>query len=63
MSAVILRLAKRLGVDPDGLVKKYPPDTVERTKYPVLETVAEDGTVTYRHDLGIEEGRRGEIRP
>ena len=58
MSAQVQRLARRLGVDPDDLARKIPPDTLRRTKYPVLEIVNEDGTRTFKHDLGIEEATR-----
>lgn len=57
MSAQILRLADRLGRDAETLAKKMPADTVRRTKYPVIEIVNPDGTRSYKHDPGIEEGR------
>ena len=58
MSAQVQRLSRRLGVDPDKLAAKYPPDTIRRTKFPVVETVNTDGTRSFRHPTGIEEGRR-----
>lgn len=58
MSGQVQRLARRIGADPDELAKKIPSDTLRRTKYPVIETVNADGTRSFRHDLGIEEGRR-----
>lgn len=59
MSAQVLRLAKRLGVDPDELASRIPADTLRRTKYPVIELVDEDGKRrTFKHNPGIEEGRQ-----
>ena len=63
MSATVMRLARRLRSDPDELASKIPPDTLRRTKFPVIETVNEDGTRSFKHDLGIEERRRAEYRP
>jgi hypothetical protein len=37
MSGQVQRLAARLGKDPDEIASKIPPDTLRRTKYPVLE--------------------------
>lgn len=62
MSAQVQRLARRLGRDPDELAKKYPEDTVRRTKYPVIEIVTEDGKRIFKHDPGIREGDRPLIR-
>jgi hypothetical protein len=53
VSGQLLRLAKRLGKDPDELAAKIPADTLRRTKYPVLEQIDEDGRVTFKHDAGI----------
>lgn len=50
MSAVVLRLADRLGVDPDELAAHYPDDTLRRTKYPVIEEIQDDGSVLYKHN-------------
>jgi hypothetical protein len=58
MSAQVQRLARRLGADADELAAKIPPDTLRRTKYGVLETVNADGTRTFKHDAGIEDGPR-----
>lgn len=63
MSAQLQRLAARLGVSADKLAKKYPEDTIRRTKYGVLEQVNEDGTRTFKHDPGIAEGARGTLNP
>lgn len=57
VSAQLMRLAQRLGRDPDELAKKIPADTVRRTKYPVIEVVNDDGTRSFKHDIGIHEGR------
>lgn len=62
-SAIILRLANRMGIDAEALAARIPPDTLRRSKYPVIEIQNEDGTVTFKHDLGIEEGRSSETRP
>lgn len=61
LAGQVLRLAKRLGVDPDVLARRYPPDTVRRLKYPVLEAVNADGTRTFKHDPGIEEALRSTL--
>ena len=44
---LVLRLAERLGVTPDELAERIPPDTLRRTQYPVRESVNPDGTRTY----------------
>lgn len=56
VSAQVLRLAKRLGKDPDELAAKINPETLRKTKYPVIETVDADGKRHFKHDLGITEG-------
>lgn len=61
MSAQVQRLARRLGADPDELAQKIPPDTLRRTKYPVIETVHEDGSRSFKHDRGIESATRSLI--
>lgn len=58
MSSQILRLAERMGVDPDELAAKFPADTVRRTKYPVLEHVDADGRRFFKHDIGVENDAR-----
>jgi len=50
ISALALRLAARLEVDPDELAASWPEDTLRRTKYPVIEEVQEDGSVLYKHN-------------
>jgi hypothetical protein len=50
MSAQIQRLARRLDCDPDELSERIPDDTLRRTKYPVTETVNEDGTRCFKHN-------------
>lgn len=62
MSAQVQRLASRLGTNPDELAAKIPEDTLRRTKFPVLEIENDDGTRTFKHDPGIEEGRRALLR-
>jgi len=61
-SAQVLRLAQRMGTDPDELAARIDPDTLRRTKYPVIEIVNEDGTRTFKHDPQIAEGPRAERR-
>lgn len=58
MSAQIIRLADRLGVDPDELAARIPEDTIRRTKYPVIEQVDDHGRRSFRHDQQAHEGRR-----
>jgi hypothetical protein len=58
MSAQVQRLARRLGKTPEEIAAKIPAETLRRTKYPVIETVNPDGTRSFKHDWGIEEGRR-----
>jgi hypothetical protein len=57
MSGFVLRLAERLGKNPDELAARIPTDTLRRTKYPVLES-EEDGYRSFKHDPGIEDGGR-----
>ncbi len=49
MSAAVLRLAKRLGRDPDELAAGIPDDTLRRTKYAVVEEKMPDGTILFKH--------------
>lgn len=53
MSAYVLRLAKRLGADPDELAKSYPEDTLRRTKYPMVEDPQPDGSILFK-DIRVE---------
>jgi len=48
MSALAMRLANRLGVSPDELVKDWPDDTLRRTKYAAVEEPQEDGSTLYK---------------
>jgi hypothetical protein len=50
ISALALRLAARLRVDPDELAASWPEDTLRRTKYPVVEEPQEDGSVLYKQN-------------
>lgn len=52
----VLRLARRLGKNPEDLAKSLPEDTIRRLKYPVLESRTPDGKREFKHDLGITEG-------
>jgi hypothetical protein len=56
MSALLLRLARRLSRDADALAQEIPPDTLRRTKYPAIERVLDGGRRTYEHDAGIDAG-------
>jgi hypothetical protein len=58
MSGQVQRLAARLGKDPDEIASKIPPDTLRRTKYPVLEQMTPDGKRVFEHDMGIVSGVR-----
>lgn len=59
-AAYILDLARRAKVDPGELADSIPEDTLRRLKYPYITTEQEDGTRTYKHDLGIiRDGRKG----
>ena len=63
MAAPVLRLARRLGRNPEELARRIPPDTLRRLKYPVMERPGEvPGTTVFEHDLGIEDGRRSTQR-
>lgn len=53
MSAQVQRLAKSLGQSPDELAARIPADTLRRTKYPVIETLDENGRKVFKHDIGI----------
>ena len=57
-SAQLTRLAHRTRQDAEDLASRIDPDTVRRTKYPVIEQVTEDGKRTFTHDPGIETGVR-----
>jgi hypothetical protein len=48
MSASILRLARRLGANPDKLAAEYPDDTIRRTKYPAIEDPQPDGSILFK---------------
>lgn len=48
MSGTILRLAQRLGKDPDELAREIPEDTVRRTKYGVVEDRQQDGSILFK---------------
>lgn len=50
MSALVLRLAARMGQDPDALAKGYPDDTLRRTKYTAVEEEQEDGSIRYKEN-------------
>lgn len=55
-AAHVLDLARRAGVDAEELASRIPADTLRRLKFPFLTQVEEDGTRTYKHDIGIVEG-------
>ncbi len=62
LSAQVQKLAMALGKDAEELAQKIDPDTIRRTKYPVIEGRNAHGLRTFTHDLGITEGRRGTSR-
>lgn len=63
VSSVLLRLARRMDADPDAMAERIPEDTLRRLKYPLLETINEDGTRSFKHDPLIAEARKAEVRP
>lgn len=63
MSGIVQRLARALGKDPEELAKQIDPDTIRRTKFPVIEERLEDGKIVFKHDPGIIEARRASVRP
>jgi hypothetical protein len=56
-SAILVRLARRLGRDPDELAAELSDDTLRRTANPVIEERTEDGKTIFKHPTGIVEGR------
>lgn len=62
MSGIVQRLAKALGKDPEEIAKQIDPDTIRRTKFPVIEERLEDGKILFKHDPGIIEGPRASVR-
>ena len=50
-SGFVRRLAMRLGKDPVKLAESFDPDTVRRTKYPVIEVPQDDGSVLYKRPV------------
>ena len=63
LSPALLRLARRLGVEPNDLAARYSADTLRRLKYAVVEDVGEDGSITYRQPVQIIDGPRALIQP
>jgi hypothetical protein len=57
-AAYVQELARRSGLDPEALAARIPADTLRRLKYPMIQQVNEDGTRSFEHDLGIQEGRK-----
>jgi hypothetical protein len=51
MSASVLRLARRLGSNPDELAKDIPDDTLRRTKYGVIEEKMPDGSIKFKDQI------------
>ena len=62
MSGLVQKLARSLGRDPEELAAQIDPDTIRRTKFPVLELRDEDGKTTFKQDPGIIEGPRPSVR-
>jgi hypothetical protein len=56
-SALLVRLARRLGKDADELAAELSEDTLRRTANPVIEERTADGKITFKHPTGIVEGR------
>lgn len=57
MAGQLLRLAVRMGLDPDELAARIPEDTLRRLAYPVQEHVLPDGKREFEHDLQIKQDR------
>ena len=47
-SALLVRLARSLGIDPRTLAIRMEGETVRRTKYPILEEQGEDGKMIFK---------------
>jgi len=57
-SAMLVRLAARLGKPVEQLSLELSEDTVRRTKYPCREDIQEDGSIVYTPTTQIIEGAR-----
>jgi hypothetical protein len=57
-SAILVRLASRLGIEINDLCIRLSSDVVRRTKYPVIEDKHADGSITYRAPVDVIEGPR-----
>lgn len=55
-SALLVRLANKVGCKPRELALRMTSETVRRTKYPVLEEEQPDGSVVYKEPIQIHEG-------
>ncbi len=62
LSGLVQRLAKDLGKDPELLAAQIDPETIRRTKYPVIESRDSEGRRVFKHDPGIVEGRKSTSR-
>ncbi len=57
-SALLVRLANRLGKPVEQLSLELDEDVVRRTKYPCYEEMQSDGTIVYREVVQVIEGAR-----
>jgi hypothetical protein len=57
-SALLVRLAARLGKPVEQLALELDEDVVRRTKYPCIEDVQPDGSIIYRQPTQVIEGSR-----
>lgn len=59
-AAKVQALAAKLGLDAEKLAQRIPEDTLRRLKFPMLEqTDPLTGLTSFKHDVGIVEGRKG----
>ena len=63
MSGIVQQLARSLGRDAEELAAQIDPETIRKTKFPVIEERLEDGKILFKHDPGIIEARRASVRP
>lgn len=57
ISGLVVWLARRLGEDPHSLARRWPADTLRRTKYPFASEALEDGSTRFR-SVGLIEDKQ-----
>lgn len=60
-SPALVRLADRLGKPVEELLKRIPKDTLNRLKYPMRETVEDDGTYSFKDPIMVIDGPRSQL--